>query len=337
MKTLTYHFSHTTRLLLAAVPASLLLSCSSGDIEFDATGNFEATEVTVSAQATGELQTFNIQEGQQVTANSVVGLIDTDQLRLKRDEIATNQQQIAATRRQLAASKDAVDSQVLDLRRQVATIQQQIVNARRERERFAELVKDGAAPQKQVDDFDYQIEVLQKQLEATQEQISSANESAMSQSKGIDAQMESNDANNAGMEIRKAQIDDQIGKASIKVPASGTVIEKYVEAGEYVSTGRPLFKVADTGNMHLRAYITSAQLRDIKLGSHVKVYADYGDGNRKEYPGVVTWISSKSEFTPKTILTDDERADLVYAVKINVKNDGTIKMGMYGEVILKQQ
>lgn len=337
MKTLTYHFTHATSFLLAAVPAFLLLSCSSGDIEFDATGNFEATEVTVSAQATGELQAFNIQEGQQVTANSVVGLIDTEQLRLKRDEIATSQQQIAATRRQLAASKDAVDSQVLDLRKQVATIQQQIVNARRERERFAELVKDGAAPQKQVDDFDYQIEVLQKQLEATQEQINSANKSAMSQSKGINAQMESNDANNAGMEIRKAQIDDQIGKASIKVPASGTVIEKYVEAGEYVSTGRPLFKVADTGNMYLRAYITSAQLQDIKLGSHVKVYADYGDGNRKEYPGVVTWISSKSEFTPKTILTDDERADLVYAVKIKVKNDGSIKMGMYGEVILKQQ
>ncbi len=337
MKTLTYHFTHATSFLLAAVPAFLLLSCSSGDIEFDATGNFEATEVTVSAQATGELQAFSIQEGQQVTANSVVGLIDTEQLRLKRDEIATSQQQIAATRRQLAASKDAVDSQVLDLRKQVATIQQQIVNARRERERFAELVKDGAAPQKQVDDFDYQIEVLQKQLEATQEQINSANKSAMSQSKGINAQMESNDANNAGMEIRKAQIDDQIGKASIKVPASGTVIEKYVEAGEYVSTGRPLFKVADTGNMYLRAYITSAQLQDIKLGSHVKVYADYGDGNRKEYPGVVTWISSKSEFTPKTILTDDERADLVYAVKIKVKNDGSIKMGMYGEVILKQQ
>lgn len=337
MKTLTYHFTHATSFLLAAVPAFLLLSCSSGDIEFDATGNFEATEVTVSAQATGELQAFNIQEGQQVTANSVVGLIDTEQLRLKRDEIATSQQQIAATRRQLAASKDAVDSQVLDLRKQVATIQQQIVNARRERERFAELVKDGAAPQKQVDDFDYQIEVLQKQLEATQEQINSANKSAMSQSKGINAQMESNDANNAGMEIRKAQIDDQIGKASIKVPASGTVIEKYVEAGEYVSTGRPLFKVADTGNMYLRAYITSAQLQDIKLGSHVKVYADYGDGNRKEYPGVVTWISSKSEFTPKTILTDNERADLVYAVKIKVRNDGSIKMGMYGEVILKQQ
>lgn len=337
MKTLTYHFTHATSFLLAAVPTFLLLSCSSGDIEFDATGNFEATEVTVSAQATGELQAFNIQEGQQVTANSVVGLIDTEQLRLKRDEIATSQQQIAATRRQLAASKDAVDSQVLDLRKQVATIQQQIVNARRERERFAELVKDGAAPQKQVDDFDYQIEVLQKQLEATQEQINSANKSAMSQSKGINAQMESNDANNAGMEIRKAQIDDQIGKASIKVPASGTVIEKYVEAGEYVSTGRPLFKVADTGNMYLRAYITSAQLQDIKLGSHVKVYADYGDGNCKEYPGVVTWISSKSEFTPKTILTDDERADLVYAVKIKVKNDGSIKMGMYGEVILKQQ
>lgn len=337
MKTLTYHFTHATSFLLAAVPAFLLLSCSSGDIEFDATGNFEATEVTVSAQATGELQAFNIQEGQQVTANSVVGLIDTEQLRLKRDEIATSQQQIAATRRQLAASKDAVDSQVLDLRKQVATIQQQIINARRERERFAELVKDGAAPQKQVDDFDYQIEVLQKQLEATQEQINSANKSAMSQSKGINAQMESNDANNAGMEIRKAQIDDQIGKASIKVPASGTVIEKYVEAGEYVSTGRPLFKVADTGNMYLRAYITSAQLQDIKLGSHVKVYADYGDGNRKEYPGVVTWISSKSEFTPKTILTDDERADLVYAVKIKVRNDGSIKMGMYGEVILKQQ
>lgn len=330
----------------AAIGAFSLFSCSSNDVAYDATGTFEATEITVSAQAAGEVKYLNIQEGQRVENASVLGQIDTEQLQLKRDEIHAGKKQAEATRRQmtasrqtLAANKEAVDSKVLDLQKQVAAVEQQISHARSERARFAELVSDGAAPQKQVDDYDNEILVLQRQLEATREQISSANESMRKQSEGMGAQMEGVDAqiegagaNIEGMDSRSAQIADQIRKADIKAPARGTIIEKYVEPGEFVTVGKPLFKMADMENVFLRAYITSAQLKEVKVGTRVKVFADYGDGNRKDYEGTVTWISSKSEFTPKTILTDDERADLVYAVKVNVKNDGGIKIGMYGEV-----
>ena len=137
--------------------------------------------------------------------------------------------------------------------------------------------------------------------------------------------------------MQQAQVDDQIANTEVKSPIKGIILEKYVEQGEFVATGKPLFKVADIDNMFLRAYVTSAQLKDIKLGQKVKVLADYGDKQRKEYDGTISWISSRSEFTPKTILTDDERADLVYAVKVAIKNDGFVKIGMYGEMVLKEK
>ena len=187
-------------------------------------------------------------------------------------------------------------------------------------------MSDGAVPRKQLDDINNQIKVLERQREATRDQIRSNNASLAEQSKGIGAQMD-------GIDAQKRQISDQIANAEVKAPISGTVLEKFVEQGEFVSIGKPLFKVADTENMFLRAYVTSAQLKDIKIGQKVTVFADYGDGERKEYEGVVRWISSRSEFTPKTILTDDERADLVYAVKVAIKNDGFVKIGMYGGVL----
>ena len=144
--------------------------------------------------------------------------------------------------------------------------------------------------------------------------------------------MEGIDAQQLTVVSQKAQLDDQIANSDIKAPITGSVLEKYVERGEYVTVGKSLFKMADTQNMFIRAYVTSAQLKDIKVGQQVKVFADYGNGQKKSYNGTVTWISSRSEFTPKTILTDDERADLVYAVKIAFKNDGYVKIGMYGEV-----
>ena len=174
--------------------------------------------------------------------------------------------------------------------------------------------------------------VLEKQLEATRDQIRSNNASLAEQSEGIGAQMDGIDAQVAGLEAQIQQINDQIANTEIMAPFTGTVLEKYVELGEFVSTGKPVFKMADTQNMFIRAYVTSAQLQQIKVGQKAKVFADYGDGQKKEYDGTVTWISSRSEFTPKTILTDDERADLVYAIKIAIKNDGYVKIGMYGEV-----
>ena len=307
-------------LLHLSILTLFMVSCSNQEKECDATGTFEATEVTVSAKSTGELKTIDITEGQLVESGVVVGQIDAYQLQM-------TAQQLEAQKRQLAMSRNATDSRRLDLEKQLSSINQQISNTQRERQRFSELVRDGAVPRKQLDDINNQIKVLERQRDATRDQIRSNNTSLSEQSKGISAQID-------GIDAQRKQIADQIANAEVKAPLSGTVLEKYVERGEFVATGKPLFKIADTQNMYLRAYVTSSQLKDIKVGQKVKVFADYGGGQKKEYDGTISWISSRSEFTPKTILTDDERADLVYAVKIAIKNDGYVKIGMYGEVKL---
>ena len=296
----------------------VLAACGNKEKEYDATGTFEATEVTVSAKATGELKTFDISEGQTVEQGAVVGSIDAYQLQ-------QTSEQLEAQKRQLGATRSATDSRRLDLEKQLSSINQQIANAQRERQRFTELVADGAVPKKQLDDINYQIKVLERQREATRDQIRSNNASLAEQSKGIGAQID-------GLNAQQRQIADQIANAQVKAPIAGTVLEKYVERGEFVAIGKPLFKMADVQNMFLRAYVTSSQLKDLKIGQKVTVFADYGDKQKKTYEGTIAWISSRSEFTPKTILTDDERADLVYAVKVAIKNDGFVKIGMYGEV-----
>ena len=296
----------------------VLAACGNKEKEYDATGTFEATEVTVSAKATGELKTFDVSEGQTVEQGAVVGSIDAYQLQ-------QTSEQLEAQKRQLGATRSATDSRRLDLEKQLSSINQQIANAQRERQRFTELVADGAVPKKQLDDINYQIKVLERQREATRDQIRSNNASLAEQSKGIGAQID-------GLNAQQRQIADQIANAQVKTPIAGTVLEKYVERGEFVAIGKPLFKMADVQNMYLRAYVTSSQLKDLKIGQKVTVFADYGDKQKKTYEGTIAWISSRSEFTPKTILTDDERADLVYAVKVAIKNDGFVKIGMYGEV-----
>ena len=303
-----------------ATVSFVLASCGNKEKEYDATGTFEATEVTVSAKATGELKTFDISEGQTVEQGAVVGSIDAYQLQ-------QTSEQLEAQKRQLGATRSATDSRRLDLEKQLSSINQQIANAQRERQRFTELVADGAVPKKQLDDINYQIKVLERQREATRDQIRSNNASLAEQSKGIGAQID-------GLNAQQRQIADQIANAQVKAPIAGTVLEKYVERGEFVAIGKPLFKMADVQNMYLRAYVTSSQLKDLKIGQKVTVFADYGDKQKKTYEGTIAWISSRSEFTPKTILTDDERADLVYAVKVAIKNDGFVKIGMYGEVKL---
>ena len=329
------------KIVILASLAFIMASCGKDKKDYDATGTFEATEVTVSAESNGQLISFNITEGQTLNNGLTVGQIDARQLTLKREQLATSNEQLTAThsqleanKRQLEANRQATASRQLDLEKQVASIRQQIANQQRERERFSELLKDGAVPRKQVDDIDYQ-----KQLVATQEQIASQNASLAEQNKGLAAQMDGISsqqtgvsAQQAGVRNQQAQIDDQIAHTFVKNPLTGTVLEKYVEQGEFVSVGKPLFKIADTKRMYIRAYITSEQLKNVKLGQKVKVIADYGGGEKKQYDGVVTWISSRSEFTPKSIVTDDERADLVYAIKIQFQNDGYAKIGMYGEV-----
>lgn len=334
------------KVLILASLALVMASCGEDKKDYDATGTFEATEVTVSAESSGQLISFQVTEGQLLNSGVTVGQIDARQLSLKRAQLATNTEQLTATdgqldanKRQLVANQQATASKQLDLKKQVAAIRQQIANQQRERQRFSELLRDGAVPQKQVDDIDYQIQVLQKQLVATEEQIASQNAALAEQNKGIAAQIDGISSQQAGVTAQKAgvrnqqaQIDDQIAHTFVKSPLAGTILEKYAEQGEFVTIGKPLFKIADTKNMFIRAYITSEQLKKVRLGQHMKVLADYGGGEKKQYNGVITWISSRSEFTPKTIVTEDERADLVYAIKIKFTNDGFVKIGMYGEV-----
>ena len=291
--------------VLAGV-ALMMTACGGNEKTYDATGTFEATEITVFAEQSGALLTFAINEGDEVAQGTEVGLVDTTQTWLKIQ--------------QTEATKEVYQSQKPDMERQIAATRQQLTKARQEEQRYKELVADGAVPSKMLDDAKSQVQVLQKQLDA---QISL-----------LSTNTRSLDKQTAAAEVQVSQLKDMLRKCHITAPASGTVLEKYVERGEFVTTGKPLFKIADTQAMYLRAYVTSAQLQNIKLGQEVKVFADYGDQQKKEYEGKVSWISSRSEFTPKTILTDDERADLVYAVKIAVRNDGYIKIGMYGEVKL---
>ena len=290
--------------IIIATAALLLTACGTKEKEYDATGTFEATETIISAEQSGTLLSFDINEGDEITRGLEIGLIDTTQTWLRIQ--------------QLRATKDVYQSQKPDMAKQIAATRQQLAKAQTEQQRYEELVADGAAPAKLLDDARSQVEVLRRQLDA---QISTLNTSTQS----LDRQM-------AATEVQVTQLLDQLSKCHIKAAVSGTVLEKYVERGEFVSAGKPLLKVAETKTMFLRAYLTSAQLQSVKTGQKVKVFADYGGGERKEYQGTITWISSRSEFTPKTILTDDERADLVYAVKVAIENDGYAKIGMYGEV-----
>lgn len=292
------------KILALAGAALMMVACGENEKAYDATGTFEATETTVFAEQSGALLSFNITEGNEVGQDSEVGVIDTTQTWLKIQ--------------QLEVTKEVYQSQKPDMERQIAATRQQLTKARQEEQRYKDLVADGAAPSKMLDDATSQVQVLQRQLDA---QISSLS----TNSRALDKQT-------AAAEVQVNQLKEMLRKCHIVTPTKGTVLEKYVERGEFVTVGKPLFKIADTETVFLRAYVTSAQLKSIKLGQKVKVFADYGDQQKKEYEGTVSWISSRSEFTPKTILTDDERADLVYAVKIAVKNDGYIKIGMYGEV-----
>ncbi len=284
--------------------AMVLASCGDKEQKNDATGVFEATETTIAAEQSGTLMAFDVCEGDEIAAGKEVGLIDTTQIWLKI--------------KQMGATKQVYQSQKPDMEVQIAVTRQQLDKAKQEQKRYKELVSDGASPSKMLDDATSQVELLEKQLKA---QVSTLN----TQLSTLNSQLSTTD-------VQVSQLMDQLRKCHVIAPVKGTVLEKYVEKGEFVAIGKPLFKMADTKSMFIRAYVTSAQLKNIRVGQKAKVFADYGNCLLYTYEGVVSWISSRSEFTPKTILTDDERADQVYALKVAVKNDGYIKIGMYGEV-----
>ena len=292
------------KMMLTAAAVLLLAACGNNEKEYDATGTFESTETTVSAEQSGTLVRLDVSEGDEIARGKEVGLVDTTQLWLKIQ--------------QMEATKTVYRNQKPDMEKQIAATRQQLAKARQDEQRYRELVADGAAPGKMLDDATSVVAVLQKQLDA---QISSLN-----------TQLTTLDSQQSTIDVQVSQLRDQLQKCHVVAPVKGVVLEKYVEQGEIVSARKPLFRMAETQQMFIRAYVTSAQLHNIRVGQNVKVFADYGAGQKKEYDGVVSWISSRSEFTPKTILTDDERADLVYALKVAVKNDGYIKIGMYGEV-----
>uniref|UniRef100_A0AB33IWN3 HlyD family efflux transporter periplasmic adaptor subunit n=1 Tax=Prevotella sp. GTC17253 TaxID=3236793 RepID=A0AB33IWN3_9BACT len=296
------------KLHLWIVSAAVILfaACGEKEKEFDATGTFEATEVTVSAEQNGKLLSLAVDEGSRLSVGEQVGLIDTVQLYLQA--------------RQVGVTREVYAAQRPDVQKQIAALRQELAKAEQERSRYASLVGAGAVNRKLLDDAENAVKVLRRQIEAQQSALGNSTQS-------LNSQMSASN-------VQRAMVLDQLSKCHIAAPISGVVLEKYAEQGEFAVVGKPLFKLADTDHLFLRAYLTTAQLSRVKVGQRVKVMSDYGRGDRKMYAGTVTWISSRSEFTPKTILTDDERADLVYAVKIAVKNDGYLKIGMYGEVKL---
>lgn len=288
-----------------ALCALLFTACGEKN-DFDATGTFEATEVTVSAEASGKVLSLTTEEGMPVQAGEVLGVIDTMQLYLQREQLL--RQQAALLR-----SKP-------DVEKQVASLRKQIDKQQREVKRVQNLLAGKAATQKQLDDAQTQLDVLQRQLDATLSSLTSSS-AAIEQ-------------NAAAAEWQIKQINDRIGKSHIVSPISGTVLVKYIEPGEMAVQGRPVIKVANLEKMYLRAYFTSDQLAHIQIGQEVTVIADFGGDEQIEYPGTIAWIASESEFTPKNIQTRSSRANLVYAAKIAVKNDGKLKIGLYGEVKL---
>ena len=289
---------------LVAGIATLLTACNNNKVSFDASGSFEAEETIISSEATGTIKRLEIEEGQTLEAGQVIGYIDSLQLYLKK--------------KQLEAQVTAILGKKPNIPVQISALQEQLITAEKERTRIANLVKGDAATPKQLDDINAQIEVLKKQIEA---QKSTLNISSEGLGKDV-----------VPLQVQIEQLNDQLAKCNIINPTNGTVLSKYAEANEMTATGKPLYKIADLSNIILRAYITGDQLPQIKLNQQVKVLTDDSKGGYKEVEGTIVWINDKAEFTPKTIQTKDERANMVYAIKVKVKNDGAYKIGMYGEI-----
>lgn len=291
-------------LLIGVVIITSLASCSKNKNDFDASGAFEAEETIISAEATGTLKEFNLTEGQELIINEPIGYIDSTQLYLKK--------------LQLESQRSALLSRTPNVSVQLASINEQLKSAEYEKSRITKLVKAEAATSKQLDDINTQIDVLKKQLQAQKSNLDISTNGISKDAKAIDIQIE--------------QLIDQLVKCKLISPMNGTILSKFVEVNEMVSPGKAMYKIADLSTINLRVYITADQLALVKLNDKVKVKTDDGKGGFNETEGIITWINSKAEFTPKTIQTKDERANLVYAMKVKVKNNGQFKIGMYAEI-----
>ena len=284
----------------------LMSSCNRTGMQYDASGTFETQEVIISAETPGKILELNIQEGAEIKEGDILGVIDTMQLYL--------------SKLQLKTSIKAVTSRKTNVNTQIAVLQEQLATAQKEKQRIEKLLQASAVNRKQLDDVNAQIAVLERQIAAQRSAMESGNSSISEES--------------SVLEIQIAQLDDKLKKSYISSPINGTVLVKYAEKGEMAAPGKALFKVANTDEMILRAYVSASQFTQLKIGQELSVFADFGEKDTREYKGAVTWISEKAEFTPKTVQTRDERDNLVYAIKVRVKNDGYLKIGMYGGVKL---
>lgn len=292
-------------IFFTAVLSTMLMACDNKP-DYDASGFFEATTVTISAETTGRLLSVSVSEGDSVSSGREIAMVDTTLLVLQL--------------KQSGSVRKATESVSPDISAQAASLRAEIAHQESERDRFGRLLADGATTQKQYDDIVARLGVLRGQLSAL---LSTLDKNKLSISD-----------NSVSLQYQTDQIEEWISRCKITSPLSGTVLEKYAEPGEFVVPGRPLCKIADLDSIYLRAYFTASRLASLKIGQKVTVVADFGGDERYEYPGTVRWISQESEFTPKSVQTPDSRANLVYAVKIAVKNDGRLKLGQYGEVRL---
>ena len=292
---------------LLTLAAVLWLSSCTQKSKFDASGTFETEETIISSEATGRIKEFNIEEGQTLKAGQYIGFIDTAQLYFNKIN--------------LQAQIQAGLSKKPEIAKQVAALQVQLENAQHEQTRIGNLVKADAATQKQLDDQTFMVQQIQKQIDAQMSTLDISTNSINKETVPLHALIQ--------------QMNDQLSKCYLVNPINGTVLSKYARLDEEATPGKPLYKIADVSSLLLRAYVTNDQFSQIKLGQKVKVFIDSTENKYKEYEGTVTWISDKAEFTPKTIETKDERANLVWATKITVKNDGYLKIGMYADVKFK--
>jgi len=297
------------KIAFATITALFLISCGQKEQAYDASGTFEAVETIVSAQASGTIKALNLAEGQILKTGETIGYIDTTQLYLKK--------------KQLEAQVSAVLGKKPDVSAQIAAYQEQLKQANREQQRITNLLKADAATPKQLDDANAQVAIIKKQIAAQRSSLNITSSSLNQETLPLNVQID--------------QLNDQLLKSKIVNQTAGTVLVKYAEVNEMAATGKPLYKISDLSSIVLRAYLTGNQLPAVRLGQNVEVLVDAADGKYKTYQGSIEWISDKAEFTPKTIQTKDERANLVYAVKIKVKNDGYLKIGMYAEVILSEK
>jgi len=285
----------------------LFTACKNNKLPYDASGTFEAIETIVSAEASGTLDQFTIEEGQELKENQLIGYIDTTQLALRK--------------KQLLAQVKALLSRKPDIATSIASLQEELKHAKNEQNRVSNLVKEDAATPRELDNANAQVAIIRKRIEAQQSSLGITSASLQQETAPLYVQIE--------------QLNDQLTKSKIINPKKGTVLSKYAEESEVMAPGKPLYKIANLSTLILRTYLTGDQLSSIQLGQKVTVQIDQGQDSYKNYEGTIEWISSKAEFTPKTIQTKKERANLVYAMKVKVNNDGFLKIGMYGQVLFE--